>query len=65
MANEKWDLSRLSPGERAALRRCAGVMMGSNMQAMQAFYHALLRPCAKSNESVWYAAMCIESLWRQ
>lgn len=63
MPSDKWDLSRLSSGERSALKRCAGVMMGSSMQAQQAFYHALTGHCARSNESAWFACMCMECLW--
>lgn len=64
MPNDKWDLSRLSPGERSVLKRSAGIMMGSNMKSVQAFYHALVKPCPKMAEDAWYAAMCLECLWR-
>ncbi len=64
MPDSKWDLSRLSAGERSSLRRCAGNMMGDNMQSIAAFYKALLQNCRPSQEKAWYAAMCMESLWR-
>lgn len=64
MPSNKWDIERLSAGERSALKRCAGTMLGTNVQATQAFYHALNVKCSQSTESIWYAAMCLQCLWR-
>ena len=61
--DKKWDISRLSSGERSALKRCAGVMMGSDMKAAEAFYHAA-GYCEEYQEKVWFAALCMECLWR-
>ena len=64
MPDKKWNIERLSSGERSALRRCAGVMMGSDLQAAEAFYHALNGHCPHGKENIWFAAMCMECLWR-
>lgn len=66
MAESKWNLAVLSSGERSALRRCAGQMMGSSVQAMQAFYHALsVYDLPRYKEECYFAAMCMECLWRE
>lgn len=65
MPDKKWDIERLSPGERSALRRCAGITMGSSVQAIEAFYHALTTYCpSRETEKIWFASLCMECLWR-
>ena len=62
----KWDLSRLSAGERSALRRSAGIMKDdASLQAVEAFYRALEENCRKYEEDAWFAAMCMQCLWRE
>ena len=66
MSEPKWDISRLSAGERSALRRNAGIMMDSaDLNAIEAFYHALLKGCSKYQEKAWFAALCMQCLWRE
>lgn len=66
MPDLKWDVSRLSAGERNALKRNAGVMMCSaSMQAIEAFYRAQIRPCKGYAENAWFAALCMQCLWRE
>ena len=64
MSGEKWNALRLSTGDRSILRRNAGKMFGEDMRAMEAFYRAV-GPERLSNESVCFAALCMECLWRQ
>lgn len=63
MSDEKWDLSRLGAGERVALRRAAG-SLEFNAAAWRAFYIACPN-CKKRDEEFWFAAMCMECLWRE
>ena len=66
MTEQKWDVSRLSAGERSALKRNAGIMMGSaSMQAVEAFYHALTVKCGSYAEKAWFAALCMQCLWQE
>ena len=66
MPEPKWDLKKLSAGERNALKRNAGVMMNAaSMQAIEAFYRAQIRNCKKYEESAWFAALCMQCLWRE
>lgn len=66
MPDHKWDASRLSAGERSALKRNAGVMMNSaGMQAIEAFYRALTDNCGSYAEKAWFAALCMQCLWRE
>lgn len=65
MPENKWDLSRLSAGERSALKRNAGVMMNAaGADAIEGFYRALTARCGPYAEKVWFAAMCMQCLWR-
>ncbi len=64
MTDSKWDLSRLSSGERSALKRNAGIMMNaSDMQALEAFYRAKTGHCSDMKEKAWFAALCMRCLW--
>ncbi|MBR6186630.1 MAG: type I-E CRISPR-associated protein Cse2/CasB [Clostridia bacterium] len=66
MPEHKWDVSRLSAGERSALKRNAGVMMNdAGMQALEAFYRALDGKCGPYAEKAWFAALCMQCLWRE
>ena len=65
MAEMKWDVSRLSTGERSALKRNAGIPMGNSLQALEAFYHAVpIIPKGIQRESQWYACLCMQCLWK-
>ncbi|MBQ9489958.1 MAG: hypothetical protein IJU80_08515, partial [Lachnospiraceae bacterium] len=66
MPDHKWDLSRLSAGEKSALKRNAGVMMNdAGMQAIEAFYRALAEGCGTYAEKAWFASLCMQCLWRE
>ena len=66
MPNQKWDISRLSAGERSALKRNAGVMMNmASMKAIAAFYHAKIAVCKPEKLPFWFSALCMECLWRE
>ena len=66
MPEPKWDTARLSAGERNALKRNAGVMMDSaSMQAIEAFYRALTARGSVQAEKAWFAALCMQCLWRE
>lgn len=66
MPDEKWDISRLSAGEKAALKRNAGIMMDfASMEAIEAFYRSLKMHCKPYEEKAWFAALCMECLWRE
>ena len=66
MPEPKWDTARLSAGERSALKRSAGVMMESaSMQAIEAFYRALTVRGSVQAEKAWFAALCMQCLWRE
>jgi len=62
MSEDKWDLSRLTTGERCALRRAAG-SLEPNMPAWRAFYLAGGGRAGR-HENYWYAAMCMACMWR-
>lgn len=38
MADEKWNLEVLSPGERSILKRSAGTRMGNDLRAMEIYF---------------------------
>ena len=64
MSESYWNISCLTPGEKSTLRRCAGKMMGNDMRAMKAFYHALeYRRVSNEEEKIYFAALCMECLW--
>ena len=66
MPDHKWDLSRISVGERSALKRNAGVMMNAaGADAIEGFYRALSARCVLYLEKPWFAAMCMQCLWRE
>lgn len=68
MSDHKWDLSRLSAGDRSALKKNAGIMMyatGTRMEAIEAFYRALTQRCSSYAEEAWFAALCMQCLWRE
>jgi len=66
MSEPKWDTARLSSGEKCVLKRNAGVMMCSaSMQAIEAFYRAQSKQCKSYEESAWFAALCMQCLWRE
>lgn len=65
MPDHKWDLSRLSAGERSALKRNSGIMMNSaGADAIEGFYRALTVPASPYSEKAWFAAICMQCLWR-
>ena len=65
MRDAKWDTGRLDSGGRNALKRDAGVMMGRNPRAMEAYYRALSSaPKNREQEEQWYACLCMECLWK-
>lgn len=63
MTEEKWDLSLLDSGGRSALKRNAGIMMGNDMMALEAFWRAA-QNVPRGQEKIWYACMCFDCLWR-
>ena len=66
MPDHKWDLSRLSAGERSALKRNAGIMMNAaGADAIEGFYRALKVPVNLHSEKAWFAALCLQCLWRE
>ena len=66
MTEIKWDTSRLSAGERNALKRNAGIMLKSaSMQAVEAFYRAQIVQCKSYEESAWFAALCMRCMWQE
>ena len=66
MPDHKWDLSRLSAGERSALKRNAGVMMNdAGADAIEGFYRSLTAKCSTYSEKAWFAAVCMQCLWRE
>lgn len=65
MSEKKWDVGRLDSGGVSALRRCAGVMMGNSVQALEAFYRAASYvPRTQEQEGQWFACLCMECLWK-
>ena len=66
MPDHKWDLARLSAGERSALKRNAGIMMNAaGADAIEGFYRALTARVSQYKESAWFAALCMQCLWRE
>lgn len=63
-SSKKWNTANLSTGDRSLLRRSAGQMIGSDMRAAEVFYRAV-GYCPENSESIWYAAICLECLWRE
>ena len=58
------NLDRLGTGERAALRREAGVMLkDAGGGALTAFYRCLPASVGTAQESKWFAVACLECLW--
>lgn len=64
MSESTWDDAVLTAGERAALRRFAGVMMDrSDTDAWMAYYKALR---GNGREDAYtFAALCMQMLWRK
>ena len=57
-------LNELGTGERAALRREAGVMIqNADGAALKAFYRCLPRTVPQYKEEVWFGAACLRCLW--
>lgn len=66
MPDHKWDVSRLSAGGRSALKRNAGIMMNAaGADALEGFYRALTSRPGRYEEKAWFAAMCMQCLWRE
>lgn len=66
MPDHKWDLARLSAGERSALKRNAGIMMNAaGADAIEGFYRAVTVKANQYEESSWFAALCMQCLWRE
>ena len=66
MPDHKWDLSRLSAGERSALKRNAGVMLNAaGADAIEGFYRALAGRVSPYAEKAWFASLCMQCLWRE
>lgn len=65
MSEKKWQTEKLDSGGRNALKRNAGVMMGSGLQALEAFYRAIAyAPKSQDQEAQWFACLCMECLWK-
>ena len=58
----KWDLDKLSTGDRSVLKRCAGEMLRDQVKAIEVFYRGLI-VFPKKSESQWFACMCMDCLW--
>lgn len=57
-------LSKLSAGDRAALKRSAGIMLSdADGRAISAFYRCLPREVPQWQEDRWFAAACLRCLW--
>ena len=57
-------LNRLSNGERAALRREAGIMLqAADGKALTAFYRCLPPTMDRRQEGKWFAVACLRCLW--
>ena len=63
MSEPKWDLAKLDSGARSALKRSAGIMLGQDLRAIQAFWQAV-GFVPKGSEDKWFACICMESLWK-
>ena len=58
------NLNGLKSGQRAALKRSAGVMLsGADARALAAFYRALPPDVFTSEEPKWFAAACFACMW--
>ncbi len=65
MNEKKWDIEKLDSGGRSSLKREAGVMMGNDYQALEAFYRAVSYvPRSREQESQWFACICMQCLWK-
>ena len=66
MNEKKWSIEKLDSGGRSLLKRNAGVSMGNNLQAVEAFYRAINNkvPRNQYQEEQWYACLCMECLWK-
>ena len=54
----------LSTGDRAALKRSAGVMLSeADGKAIAAFYHCVTPVVPQWQEDRWFAAACMKCLW--
>lgn len=58
----KWNLKKLSSGERVALKRAAG-SLEYNAPALRAYYRAIEN--APVSWQIAYAAMCMACLWKE
>lgn len=57
-------ISRLSTGDRAALKRCAGQQLkDADGRAIAVFYRCLPSSVEESNAERWFAAACWRCLW--
>lgn len=58
------NLNRLSTGERAALKRCAGTMLqDADGKAMTAFYRCLPPFVDERQADRWFTVACLRCLW--
>ena len=62
MSDKKWDLCKLSTGDRSILKRSAGTMLRDQVKAVEVFYRGL-ETYPKKSESQWFACMCMDCLW--
>ena len=60
-----WErLSKLNTGDRAALKRAAGMMLGeADGKAMTVFYRCLPAETPRWQEDRWFAVACLRCLW--
>ena len=66
MADEKWNLEVLSPGERSILKRSAGTRMGNDLRAMEIYFKVVnSSPKGREREEKLFACLCMECLWRE
>ena len=63
-----FDLNRikaLAPGQRTALKRCAGKQItDADAYALQAFFKALPGVVGKEKQEIYFAVMCLSCLWK-
>lgn len=65
MPEHKWDVSRLSTGERSSLKRNAGIMMrDAGADAIEGFYRAVNGKVSAYAEKAWFVSLCMQCLWR-
>ena len=66
MAEEKWNIKVLSVGERSLLKRNAGLVMGYDIRAIEAYYRAVVKPPkVREREEKLFACLCMECLWKE